>query len=163
MKRLCLLASLVLVNACSSGDEYGLSARLVNGTHFSQKVVMDGAIQRKGATTEFEHTLRFNQTITAPALGAQRVSVLDPIDEEDFLIIYPGDCLLLTVLTPDEQKVATWEGLVPGHDVECRIAREGSTPDGSEGSLECNTQPPPDDQSDRAGTTGACDLERAQP
>jgi hypothetical protein len=165
MKRLCLVASLVLFSACGAAeDEFRFTVRFVNGTPYSQKVEVKGTVQRTSRDGTFSHSLPFKQTVTSPALGEQRVSVQDPFEAADVLVLYRGDCLSFTALTPSAQSVGAWEGLALSHDVECTLVREGDTPDGSEGSVKCDTEPLPEEQADLEGKPGACDAVReAQP
>jgi hypothetical protein len=157
MKRLCLIASLVLVTACGAQeDEFQFTVRFVNGTPFSQKVELKGSVLRTSRDGTSSHSLPFKQTVTAPALGAQRVSVQDPFEAEDSLLLYRGDCLTLSALTPSAQSLGSWEGMALSHDVECTITRQGDTADGSEGSVKCDTEPLPEEQADLEGKPGAC-------
>jgi hypothetical protein len=153
MKRLSLVASLVLFAACSSPEDPRLFARFVNGTQISQTVMLEGLIQRKIQEGSFSPTLAFKQAITAPALGEQRVSVQHPTFADEDLFIYEGSCLTLKVLTRDGLTVGTQKGLVPAQDVECRILRQDSEPGGDEDSVECNGLiiPEEDDEEDPGG------------
>lgn len=161
MKRLCLVASLLLVSACSSQEEqYGFTVRLVNGTSYSQKVEVKGTVERTSRDGSFSHELPFKQTVTSPSLRDQSVSVQDPFETQDVLVLYKGDCLSFMALTPSAQTVGAWEGLVISHDVECTVTRTGDTADGSEGSVKCTTESFPEEQADLEGKPGACDAMR---
>jgi hypothetical protein len=165
MKQLCLVASLVLFSACGPAeDEFSFTIRLVNGTQYSQKVEVKGTIQRALRDGTVGHSLPFKQTVTAPALRDQRVSAQDPFEAKEDLLLYKGDCLTLTVLTPSKQTVGAWEGMALSRNVECTITREGDTPDGSEGSVKCDTEKVLGEKADLEGRPGACDAVReAQP